>query len=234
MFIKWVKNNILDLIQSVGMVVALVVTAIAWLIQNVPWYLALLGLLFAVVLILVGINQYEIRKERHKKRLVQLSDKEVESTIRDWVDKPSFLFQRSEHMQGRLFQFTITYKDIPVSITRLKANPNVLFLAVNIVPAEEHKPKLDSLQEPRRSDLIFNLRVEMARLGVGFVGIKWPIENMQIQDFVTLDSLTEFHLLNHIMLVIRAKVLISELVSQELKETINIVGSVPDKGDSQT
>ena len=122
-------------------------------------------------------------------------------------------------------------------ITRLKEQPSLLALAMAVVPSQEHKSKLEVLQEPKRSDLIFGLRVEISRLGVGFEGINWPLERITIADVLALDdSLTEFHFHERILLLRRAKVLISEIISRELRETldINAVESTPDKEGYRT
>ncbi len=220
---QWIKSNILDIIQVMAVVGAAVTGIIVWL-QRVPWYLVILGVLFMVVLILVGINQYAAFRERHKKGLSKLSDKEIEDTIRNWLDDPGYKFQRKDinnplFHNDRLFHFEVEDDwGRVISIARPRAKPTRLDLASAVTLGAEHKKKYEALNPKDKRDILHNLRAEMARFGVMFRGMDTTLERIDIGDSVSLDdTLTEFYLKQRILFMIRATFLLNELIAQELE-----------------
>src|SRR4030042_1890404 len=69
-----------------------VVVILAWL-QRVPWYLIVLSAIATIALILLGINQFALFRQRRQKPLSKRTDKEIENTIRDWLYQPRYKFQ---------------------------------------------------------------------------------------------------------------------------------------------
>jgi len=226
MVIKWIKSNILDLIQSVGMVGVAVVAIVAWL-QSVPWYLALLGLLTAVVLILGGINQYEIRKERHKKKLTQLSDKELESLIWDWLKISAWKANPQPLQVETVFAYQVQFQDILIDVVKEKPQPEMIFLvSVFTMPSEK-----EGLSEVERNRLWGQLRIEFARLGIQWDYVGTPDTVKLSEPIILDDSITPYYFRSRIMFVVRANILAYELWKEALRLSRQ---SIPDKEDSQT
>ena len=225
MVIKWIKSNILDLIQSVGMVGAAVVAIVAWL-QNVPWYLALLGLLAAVVLILFGINQYEIHKERHKKKLTQLSNKELEVLIWEWLKISAWKVSPQPLQDATLFAYQVQFQNVLIDIVRESHQPDIISLiSVFIMPSEK-----EGLSGAERNRLGGQLNIEFARLGIQWDYVETPDTVRLIESIILEDSITPYYFRSRIMFVVRANILAFELWKEALRSLKQLT---PDKKGSQ-
>ncbi len=226
MVIKWIKSNILDLIQSAGLVGVAVAAFIAWL-QSVPWYLALLGLLAAVVLILIGINQYETRKERHKKKLTQLSDKELESLVWEWLRISAWKINPQPLQVETVFAYQVQFQDILIDVVKEKSQPEMIFLvSVFTIPSEK-----EGLSETERNRLWGQLCIEFARLGIQWNYVGTPDTVKLTEPIILDDSITSYYFRSRIMFVVRANILAYELWKEALRLSKQ---STPDKKGSQT
>jgi len=227
---NWIKRNILDIIQILPLVGAIVVAVLAFL-QHAPWYLIALSAFAAFGLTFWGINQYAVFRERHKKVLTQLSDKEIEDTIRNWLDITSFSFQRKEAIQGLYFAFEVKHGGLSVHIERQYKEPDVIILA-----GELHmNPKETPITLADWEKLGGQISVDMARLGIQwkFVGEDNKWEKVRLLDAVLLDdSSTGFYFRQKIMFVVRSQILVFELFKECLRQVSQ--RSIPDKEDFQT
>lgn len=76
----------------------------------------------------------------------------------------------------------------------------------------------DSITADENSILLDELRIEMARFGVGFLGINHPLRAITIEEKVPCDdTLTELAFMQRVMFVRRAQVLISQLIGRAIK-----------------
>ena len=85
MAVKWIKGNILDIIQLWPYVVAAVVVILT-ILRQLPLYQIGLVILVAFGLAFWGINQFTVFNERRGKQFAKMSDKAVKNTIRKWLD----------------------------------------------------------------------------------------------------------------------------------------------------
>ena len=202
---------------------AAVVAIVVWL-QSVPWYLVLLGLLAAVVLILFGINQYEIRRERHKKKLTQLSDKELEALIREWINIPAWKVSPYP-LQGKvetLFAYQVQFQDVLIDVVKENPQPEMIFLiSVFTMPSEK-----EGLSKAEQTRLWGQLRIEFARLGIQWDYVDTPNTVRLTEPIILDDSITPYYFRSRIMFVVRANILAYELWKEALRTSGQ---STPDK-----
>ena len=193
---------------------------LAWL-AHLPLYQLLLLTLFAVALVLWCINQVRIFRERRRHGIAELSGKEVDKTIRDWLDDPSFQFQRRMNAEC-LFQFVVTDKQgRPITVSRPKSKPSQLALSTAITLGDEDRQKYETLSDNEEKRIIHNLRIEMARYGIGYSGINRGLERVVLTEVVLLDNaLTEFHLRQRIFYVGGGFALYSAVIGQQLMSLI--------------
>ena len=197
------------------------VIVLVW-IGDLPPYQVLLLILFTIVLVLWGINQMRVLQERRKRGIAEVSDKEVYETIRGWLDDPAFTFQRMTNPKC-LFQFVVAEDQgrRPVTVSRTKAKPSQLSISTGITLADEHRKQYEKLSNNEKDKIGHNLRIEMARYGIGFSGINRRLEKATLSDVVLLDNaLTEFYLRQRIFYVSGAFVLYDETISRELMDVI--------------
>ena len=70
------------------------------------------------------------------------------------------------------------------------------------------------LPEPKRSDAVSGLIMELARIGIAWSGVKHPLKEFVIQDSILIDDrLTEFYLLEHIWFMDRVIVIANEYIN---------------------
>jgi hypothetical protein len=197
------------------------VIVLAWL-GDLPAYQLLLLILFTIVLVLWGVNQIGVLQEKRRRGIGEVSDKEVYETIRGWLDDPIFTFQRKMSDEC-LFQFVVSEEGgrRPVTVSRTKAKAGQLSLSTSITLGEEHRKKYERLGNKEKDKIVHNLRIEMARYGIGFSGIDKGLQRVKLSDVVLLDNaLTEFYLRQRIFYVTGGFVLYDEKMSQELMDVI--------------
>jgi len=198
-----------------------VVIVLGWL-EDLPRYQLLILILFTIAMVFLGINQISVFQERRKRGIAEMSDKDVDDTIRGWLDDPVFTFQRKMNPEC-LFQFVVSEEQgrRPVTVSRTKAKPSQLSIGTSITLGDEHRKKYETLSNNERDKIVHNLRIEMARYGIGFSGINRGLEKAKLSDVVLLDNaLTEFYLRQRIFYVSGAFVLYEEIISQELMGVI--------------
>jgi hypothetical protein len=182
-------------------------------LQQLPLHYLLLIALGAFALVFWGINNFRAFQNKRKKGIAELSDKEIDTTIRDWLDDPIFTFKR-ENKSECLFQFVVTDEQgRPITVSRTKLKPNQLSITTGINLSDEHRQKYETLSHDEKEKITHILRIEMARYGVGYKGIKKGLERIDLGDVVMIDNaLTEFYLRQRIFYVIRAFALYSEII----------------------
>lgn len=197
-----------------------VVILLAWLAHLPPYQLLLLALV-TIALVLLCMNQVRIFRERGRHGIAELSDERVDKTIRDWLDEPSFQFQRRTNTEC-LFQFVVTDEQgRPITVSRTKSKPSQLALTTAITLADEHRQKYETLSDNEKEKITHDLRIEMARYRIGYSGINRGLERVVLCDVVLLDNaLTGFYLRQRIFYVGGAFALYSEMIGQQLMSLI--------------
>jgi len=218
--ISWLFNHLESLVVLFGIVGGGVLIAISWL-SSIPLHQLVMVILFSVlgvlVLVFLILNQYRQFRTGRQKKIAELNDKDMERTIRDWLDKPTFTFKR-EVSPDCLFRFVVTDRQgRPVTISRYKSEPSTVLLTTGITLNDEHRKKHDTLNERQKKMVSCNLRIEMERYGIGQEGIDNELKSAVLSDPVLLDnSLNEFYLHQRIFFVTGAFALYSTVVEREL------------------
>jgi len=201
----FVGGGLLLVIVTIG------VPILAWL-QSLPWYVIALSAIVAPGFTLFSWNQYKLWQKR---RSVQIGH--IESVVRNWLYRNSFSI-KDDPQSSSVFQFVARdQQNRPVIVCRLKGEP-FLTLGARLLVSEKDQQKLDPITGNEDSTLIEDLRIEMARTGVEYVGITHPLRVIDIQKKVSCDdTLTELALLQEAMFIRRIQVLIGEFLSRAMK-----------------
>jgi hypothetical protein len=195
-----IKKSIRNIIENIiaNLILALLGVAVIVLVwfQQLELYQKLLLVLGAIALVLFVINQYSLWKERHKKGLSKLSDKEIEDTIRKWLFDPMFKLQPMINSKC-FFEFEIEDREGKfVTISRTKENPTNILLSSSIILNEDQRNKHSKLTLDAQKNFAHLLRIEMARYGIGYSGIDTELKRISLENIILLDdSLNEFQLL---------------------------------------
>lgn len=215
---KWAGDT-WDVIKSVigGIIILLGIPAMTGLLawaSNLPPYEILLIISASVALCLFSINQYQLLGSRGWRRIKKLSEKKLESRIKKWIDKPAHSIRRNQ--PDSTFKFNYIIEDQfhrIVSVYRDHKDSGLVKIGglINVPPDNRE------MSEAKIRELSAKIKIEMARLGVGylFVGVPNIYNKVSLLIPVNIDdNLTELYLLNNIDLMIRSIILIFVLSEQ--------------------
>jgi hypothetical protein len=171
------------------------VVILAWL-KQVPAYLIVLSAIAVIALGLLGVNQFALFRERHRRGFSKLTDKEKEPAIREWIDIPGFTIKRSDVEDGTEAFFFYTIVDSGgrlIHIRRSKRDPDCIGMWADIPIPAESKEMHVKLTQYELKKLAGALTLEMLRLGCGYElsnfskkGFLFRIYNIiPIDDFLT-------------------------------------------------
>jgi len=214
------------IVQLIGLPGAIaLITWVAIKGQEVPLWLIWLALLFSVGCVFWIANQVGVWKERHKKRIIGMSDTEIEKTIREWLDWPSFAVRRQDHSDAKFLFLVIDRAGRNFSVLISKQEPTV----VQIVTEVDLAMKDVKLSQENWELVASRLSVEMARLGIQFLFTGEPNKFQQImliEQVILDDSLTDYIFRERVMFVARALVLVKEVVNAASRVTGKPIDSV--------
>ena len=198
-----------------GLIVAALIaigTAIWAFLQS--WAAPLIIVIFVGTfgLTLFSLNQYRLWRGR---RGIQIE--RIETVLRDWLYRYKFSITDDPQPKA-IFQFVARDSEgRPVVVSQLK-DELFLTLGAKLLVPEKDQQKLDSVTADKKSTLLDDLKIEMARFGVGFLGITHPLRAITIEEKVPCDDkLTELAFMQRVMFVRRAQILIGQLIGRAIK-----------------
>jgi len=91
-------------------------------------------------------------------------------------------------------------------------------LGAKLLVSQEDQQRLDPITKDENLTLLEDLRIEMVRLGVGYLGINHPLRAITIEEKVPCDdTLTELAFMQKVMFIRRVQVLIGEFLRRVMK-----------------
>ena len=190
--------------------------AIWVLLQSWPAYiiapLIILTFIGISSLILFFLNQYKLWQKR---RGIQIG--RIEPMMRNWLYRNGFSI-KDDRQPNAVFQFVARDEQgRPVVVGQLKGEL-FLTLGAKLLVSPEDQQRLDPITGDENSTLLEDLKMEMARSGVGFIGIIHPLRAITIEEKVPCDdTLTELAFMQKVMFIRRIQVLIGEFLRRAMK-----------------
>lgn len=148
------------------------------------------------------------------------TSKNIEGRIRTWVDAFGLGLRKlsSEEVgQDRLFGFVITLRNgVQIMVEQHMKLPHYLMLQTSVLSAQMLEG-LGKLSEEHVIKLAQDLRVEMARAGMGYV-IEEPLKSLTLRKRVSITTkLTEDIFVENLDAVEATFVLLRETIKQRIK-----------------
>lgn len=220
----WSKIKDLFSQTIIQLLVAGVIAVTAWILAKIaalPAYQILIVIIIVIAFTFWGINQFAYFRERQKKKLSKYSDKEIENTIREWVNIPRWSVQPlsledKAKSAGVKFGYVIKHDSFHITIEGPSDDPFKILLLGGL-NMESKKPVLTN---PEWERLAGQLSIEMARLGIQweFIGKPNKLNTIQFFEPVILDdSTTGYDFRSRIMSVVRALILAQEVWKEALR-----------------
>ena len=186
--------------------------AILAFLQSTPWYLIALAIIAAPGFVLWSLSQSRIFWRRHRQTIERSS-----GIIRDWLDKTGLDVANSP-IDTAYYRYNVKQGLRVVSVYRHKVDSDVVTFGINLQIHEREYQFVDALTGAEDSTLIETLRIEFARLGVEFMGLNHPLRTVSINHRITFDeNLSSITFCEHLLFMLRAQVLLSELINREAK-----------------
>jgi len=221
--VDWFHSRLESILDGIIVAIVFGVGVAMWsLIHKLPPPIIFVAGIATLAAILVIWNQIALWRERTRRRLTKLSDKELENTIREWVDIPDLTFKRSD-MPNAYFMFTLTDKfNQQIHVMRHKEEPQYITIWTDIDISSHPTPDIQ-LSEEDLEKIGVNINLEMARLGIYFATTGTGTKSIHVRLYNPVflgDSLTSFDFKRECLFVIRALV----LLKQVLRKTLNELG----------
>jgi hypothetical protein len=111
-----------------------------------------------------------------------------------------------EHPPETEFMFRITTREDRRFIIVLPAGAKEVVVQAAIVfpPADTNIQGLAALDEEKRKDFLWSLRMSLIQMGVSYRGIEWPLDTITLFTHVRTESLSRQHLVDGIERLHRA------------------------------
>jgi hypothetical protein len=175
---------------------------------------------------LLILNQLHIVGQRRSRGFASLSNDKIEATRRKWLDKERYSI-RNEPQSNMLFQFKA---EDNVGRNMIVARPKEIhnFIIVggmwNIPSAVQ--PMFNNMSDEIRQDMLGDLRIEMLRLKVSYVGLLHPLRQVGVEVRIPCDeTCTQSLFLQQFSTARYAYMLLTEVMTRALR----CAGHDPDK-----
>jgi hypothetical protein len=187
--------------------------------EDIPatWYIPLA--VTTVFLALASLNAFYQLRLKLARNLSSLSDEKIEATLRDWLFRFGFTIGPASDADS-LFRFSATDPEKRlVLVARLKDQEKFLVFAAVLRIQEEDTPLLAGLAGQPRAQMLEDLRIEFARFGIAYRGVRHPLKAIQMQHIVPLDGLTELGIVVEISYLRRAMAVATELIKRAIRNS---------------
>lgn len=203
------------------------VPILAWL-QSLPWYVIALSAIGAFGLTLWAINQFAIFRERRSKGFAAQNNDKIEATLRRWLDKERFKI-KSDPRENMHFQFKAEDDaGRAMTVARPKDIEEFIFIGGSWkIPPDLH-PKFDEMPDEIREEMLEELKVEMLRLKVNYIGLKHPLRRVGVEVRVPCDeAFTQSLFLQQLQTARYAYILMTVLMEKALRRAGHDIDKAP-------
>lgn len=145
-----------------------------------------------------------------------MQSREAKEKIRNWLLEFGFSIKEIS-ASNTSFNFEGTNGEgRKLNVLQESSKKDEIQLGTRIVV--EQWPRIDAMDIDRRNALLWNLRLALINLGVGFMNIDLPLEEIQLHTSIFYDGLTKDRFMFRLFLLRRAIALVSYMIGRELQE----------------
>jgi len=181
-----------------------------------PWsYVAPVLVAFFILIIWnqVAISLDRNRQEKLRNPTVDL----VEAGVRNVLYKDKFTITNTSDPNAT---FSIGAQDAQsrkFSVLQPRSDPGFVMIASKVFLTDEDRRRLEPILAPPTSPLLYEIRLELIKFGVGFDGVEYPLREITVQDLIPYgDAINEVSFLNHVMFVRRSIFLLQQIIAKAL------------------
>ena len=152
-----------------------------------------------------------------------LTAKKIENQLHNWAYKSGYSIQSSnikEAKDATRFLFILRHVKTQKKIAVLNRKEDSIYrisIQTSLIVDEEHQKLIENMSQEEKRHFISHIRLELLKYGIDYVGIKYPLQHITLLDeFVYDESLTRTAFLKNLMFVLRAKLLLHEMILEKL------------------
>jgi hypothetical protein len=188
----WIKRYAEGI--AIGVIASMVFVGVGILAdRHSPFFRPLFYALVAAFMAAICSIAVIILRRAPRSRVVP-SPKNIESCVRAWLDNHKIAVKNDPH-QDSYFRLRITL-DGGEHLTVLRSKldyPDYVQILADLGMRGEDKRVLELFSENEKNEILFDLKLELARAKVGYSGLVDPPENFQVFRRVPIyPTLTEF------------------------------------------
>ncbi len=181
-------------------------TAATWglLTMQQAWPYVMVAAMVSLAAGLTIINQLDDYRRKTKSGK-DLTDEEIETTIRDWLFQAGYSVRSGEIAPNTYFAFHITdLQDRTLTVLRFKKHPQSVTLVANMPIEPILKERFLKLDDKSRRKILLNLRLEILKIGINYRHLEEPLDKVFFEYSFPYESMTPFLFSHQITFVIRA------------------------------
>lgn len=207
-FKSWSSNILAGLVLLSGPVIV----AVLAFLQSVPWYILALAAIATP-----GVMAWTKLQVDSLWRLRRQTLQKSEKIIRAWLNHTRLSVANSPSPES-YYRLLVSLDARHVSVYRQKSDPEMVGIGINLNIPEATHEIMDAITSNSASTLIRDLRMELIRLGIQYSGLQHPLRKISFLDEIVFDqNLTRPAFLDKVFFMIRAQILVSELIEYEAK-----------------
>jgi hypothetical protein len=136
--------------------------------------------------------------------------------VREWLTKqyPKLIETQAPHTFWFLKAFD--NKGRAIDVMQFENQPERIFIQARVVLTEGMRNSLAMLPARQRTEFIYDIQLRLLSMNTMYQGVLDPLEEIFIQQFIYIDSLTRDALLDKVFLVWRAMLSVLVLLDRQL------------------
>lgn len=158
------------------------------------WFKSLPKPLFVLFVIIVfgltffSLNQCQQFRQQYGMNFAKMSNEKIQNTLMEWLDKEGWS-TKSQQRPEMLFQIRAedSFNRV-IIIARLVDKDKFIVIGGVWNFDENNKTILDKLSDQDRAEMISELRIEVARFGLEYSGLKLPLNRFSIETRLPCDE----------------------------------------------
>lgn len=196
------------------------------------WFMAWPGPLFALFIIgvfsilLFGFNQFYGLRKKRARGFATMSNEKIYNILMQWLNKEGWSTKTQQRLD-KLFQIHAEdSRKRAIIIARPKNEDSFIFIGGSWEIPQETQTTLDNLSEQAQEEMLSELRIEVARLGLDYSGLERPLKKIGLQTRLACDETVTRELFMRQVVTIRNIYIIVIVI---INRAIYRAGHIPDK-----
>ena len=147
-----------------------------------------------------------------------MSDKEAQAVLRDWLDQDGWSAKTNPLVDNEQFNIEFESQYRKFHVVRFRLEPHFIFIGGNWTIPPEEQAIFDKMDTDEREEMLEEMRMATAPLGLDWSGFESPIRKLGFQGRLPLDvTLTRAIFSQQVSLIPNTYILIVEIMKRHMR-----------------